>query len=76
MTSQETSGSFMLLEDVMKYHMENDFDANFWNDIVEIDSFPYLPTSVISERMSEQEWRTMQSKVTTSMFGLEPIIFI
>lgn len=73
MTSQEAKGSFMLLSDVMKYHMENNFAANFWNEIVEIDDLVYLPTSVISPRMTEQDWRTMQSKVTTSMFGLNSI---
>jgi len=73
MTSQEAKGSFMLLSDVMKYFEDNNHDSdNLW-ELIEVDGRSYLPTSVISSRMSEQEWRTMQSKVTTSIFGLNSI---
>lgn len=77
MASQEASGSFMVYFDVMKYFnfIESELDI-FRKNVVEIDNISYLPTSVIKLTMSEQEWKTMQSEVTTTIFGLEPIIFI
>lgn len=74
MTSQEASGSFMLVSDVIRYFNANEFSLEgFWKLIVDIDSLAFLPTSVVSERMTEQEWRVMQSEVTTHVFGIKSI---
>jgi len=80
MTSQEASGSFMLRSDVVNYmtiFAEGDLDwlkVVYWlqNDVEVsvIDGQVFIPTKWVSHNLTEQEWKTMQSKVTTSIFGL------
>jgi hypothetical protein len=77
MSSQDATGSFMLLSNVIKYFEDNNHDSdNLLDSVVMIDERAYLPTKIVSNRMTNMDWRTMQSEVTTAMFGLEPIIFI
>lgn len=74
MTSQEAKGSFMSYFDVVDYFALNnhDFD-NLWESIVEIDGRSYLPTEIVSNRISNMAFRKMECIVVTSMFGLNSI---
>lgn len=74
MTSQEAKGSFMLLVDVKAYIWETGIEIEVDKEqCILIENYNYVPTEIIQNQIDEMEWRTMQSKVTTSIFGLDLI---
>ena len=65
------SGSFMQLTDIKAYSWDTGVEINIdKKDCILIDNYNFVPISIIEPQLTVQEWRTMQSKVTTSMFGL------
>lgn len=74
MTSLEAKGSFMRVEHVLEYFRDKFNFEGWWNMDVEIDDNTYFPIEVIKEKfIGETAWKTMQTKITTHVFGLEPI---
>ncbi len=60
------SGSFMEYGDIKNYSAE--INKAFWikpSERIEVEGIVYVPTSIIEPQLTVQEWRTMQSKVTT-----------
>lgn len=65
------TGSFMLLSDVLDFFSEErpfEFPTNL---LQTIDGNTYIPTYIIADQLTEQEWKTMQCKVTTLIAGLK-----
>lgn len=66
------SGSFMLVEDVKLFQKESEiYPIIYAQHFVAINGEVYIPTERVQKHLSEQEWRTMQSKVTTLILGLK-----
>lgn len=75
MTSQEASGSFMQVSDVIKFFVVNELPLEWlWKFIDEIDNISYLPTSVIESKLPPLEWKMMECVVSTHVFGLKSIL--
>jgi hypothetical protein len=72
-TMQDIKGSFMLYVDVLNYIWENKTALEVdKTDCVLIDNYNYVPIQTIKDRVEDEEWRLIQSKVVTVTFGLEP----
>lgn len=69
------SGSYMQVEAVKQYVIENKLTRKVKKQVcvvlIGIDQIAYIPTEIIERQLDEQEWRTMQSKVTTLVIGLK-----
>jgi hypothetical protein len=62
------SGSFMQFVDIRSYAWITGVEINISkDDCILVDNYNYVPTSIIEPQMTDQQWRTMQSKVTTYM---------
>lgn len=70
------SGSFMDIISATKWLSMNGHSDFIYRirDIQIVDGEKYLPTDLIQSQLTAQEWREMQSKVTTLVLGLEPIL--
>lgn len=62
------SGSFMQLVDIKAYSWETGLELKINKDeCVLIENFNFVPTSIIEPQLTVQQWREMQSKVTTTI---------
>ena len=69
------SGSYMQLTDIKAYSWVNGVEIKVKKeDCILYENFNFVPTSIIKSQLTEQQWRTMQSMVTTHLwFATEPI---
>ena len=56
----------MKSSDAVSYLQKNRLSNRmFWNDLLRIGDFYYIPTNVIKEEIGEEMFRTMECEVTT-----------